>query len=582
MTTLMEAILTIRPDLADFANDTQKAMAIVSEAGEEAAEDIEEAFEDAADEAQGSLDSIDSDGMSGRIQDNLAAISVAFAGMGVASEGFARSQGQTNATLARVGLISGLAEQDLRDMIVAMTDHTFSAEDAAAGMERLARAGIVTGEEFATILPLMDTFADATGGDVVGSIDLFDRVLSALDVPLTEAGQHLDALGFLANQTTVPLQTLGMLMRREAPALKEYGLGTDDIAVAMAALEAEGIRGPRTVMAFQKALADGEGSVEEFWQALGVSNETLQQQRERLGEAGGSVERFAEANNAVLTPVQQLQANMGNLLFRFGGLADAAGLASAPIAALGPTMMAVNATQQVMSAGMGVKLVGALKAATIGFGKLAVAILANPLFLLAAVIIGLGVLIWKFRDQIRDGIVGAFNFVKDRVNAVVGWFSSTFEGLGDRIRGVFARIGDTIRSVFQSAVGFVKGMINQLIGMFERVFNGPANAANALIRTANRVPGVNLPQLPTLSIPRLAEGGDIERAGRVMVGEEGPEFLDLPRGARVTPLDKAGGDINITMNVTVQGGSFDEDKLARALDRIARDAAATSTYRRPQ
>lgn len=581
MTTLMEAILTIRPDLGSFEKETQQAMSIVSEAGEEAAEDIEEAFEEAGDSAQGSLDGIDSDGMTGRIQDNLGKISVAFAGLGVASEGFARKQGETNATLARVGLISGITESELRDLIGGMVDHTFAAEDAAAGMERLAKSGITTAEEFATILPLMDTFADATGGDVVGSIDLFDRVLSALDVPLSEAGDHMDALGFLANQTTVPLNNLAMLMRREAPALKEYGLSTDDIAVAMAALEAEGIRGPRTVMAFQSALADGEGSVEDFWQALGVSNETLEQQRARLADAEGSVYAFADANNDVMTPVEKLQANMGNLLFRFGGLADAAGLAAAPIAALGPTMMAVNATQQVMSAGMGLKLVGALKAVTVGFGKLAVAILTNPLFLLAALVIGLGVLIWKFREQIIGALVGAFDFVKEKVGAVFQWFRDTVDRLGERIGDVFRRVGETIRTVFRSAVDFVKGMINQLIGMFERVINGPATAANALIKTANRLPGVNLPTLPTINIPRLAEGGDIERAGRVMVGEEGPEFLDLPRGARVTPLDKA-GDTNITMNVTVQGGSFDEDKLARALDRIARDAAATSTYRRPQ
>jgi hypothetical protein len=581
MTTLMEAILTIRPDLGSFEKETQQAMSIVSEAGEEAAEDIEEAFEEAGDSAQGSLDGIDSDGMTGRIQDNLGKISVAFAGLGVASEGFSRKQGETNATLSRVGLISGITESELRDLIGGMVDHTFAAEDAAAGMERLAKSGITTAEEFATILPLMDTFADATGGDVVGSIDLFDRVLSALDVPLSEAGDHMDALGFLANQTTVPLNNLAMLMRREAPALKEYGLSTDDIAVAMAALEAEGIRGPRTVMAFQSALADGEGSVEDFWQALGVSNETLEQQRARLEGAEGSVYAFADANNDVMTPVEKLQANMGNLLFRFGGLADAAGLAAAPIAALGPTMMAVNATQQVMSAGMGLKLVGALKAVTVGFGKLAVAILTNPLFLLAAVIIGLGVLIWKFREQIVGALVGAFDFVKEKVGAVFQWFRDTVDRLGERIGDVFRRVGETIRTVFRSAVDFVKGMINQLIGMFERVINGPATAANALIKTANRLPGVNLPTLPTINIPRLAEGGDIERAGRVMVGEEGPEFLDLPRGARVTPLDKA-GDTNITMNVTVQGGSFDEDKLARALDRIARDAAATSTYRRPQ
>ena len=42
-------------------------------------------------------------------------------------------------------------------------------------------------------------------------------------------------------------------------------------------------------------------------------------------------------------------------------------------------------------------------------------------------------------------------------------------------------------------------------------------------------------------IPLLAEGGDIQAAGRVIVGESGPELLDLPRGARVTPLSGSDG-----------------------------------------
>ena len=37
---------------------------------------------------------------------------------------------------------------------------------------------------------------------------------------------------------------------------------------------------------------------------------------------------------------------------------------------------------------------------------------------------------------------------------------------------------------------------------------------------------------------RCPHCGNIVEEGRVLVGEKGPEILDLPRGARVTPLDK--------------------------------------------
>jgi len=36
----------------------------------------------------------------------------------------------------------------------------------------------------------------------------------------------------------------------------------------------------------------------------------------------------------------------------------------------------------------------------------------------------------------------------------------------------------------------------------------------------------------------LAEGGDIEEEGGVVVGDAGPEILHLPKGARVSPLPK--------------------------------------------
>jgi hypothetical protein len=577
----MEAVVSLRPDLGDFEKVAKQALESVGETAESTADDMQEAFGEASDDAQESLDGIDGEGMSSRLQDHIGKISVAFAGIGVASEAFSRTQGETNATLERVGIISGTTSSELRDLIGTMVDHTFSAEDAAAGMERLAKAGITTGEEFATILPLMDTFADATGGDVVGSIDLFDRVLSALDVPLSEAGDHMDALGFLANQTTVPMNNLAMLMRRESGTLREYGMSTDDIAVAMAALEAEGIRGPRAVMAFQSALAEGEGDIAAFEAALGLTSGQLDTQRQRLADSAGAIDQFAQVNNNAMTPVEKLQANMGNLMFRFGGLANAAGIAAAPIAAMGPMMMGLNATQQVLSSGMGKNLVSGLRGATAAFRTLSVAIFTNPIFLIGALIVVVVALIWKFREQILSALVGAWDIVKEKVGAVFNWMRNGIQALANGIRSTFSGIANTIRSVFTSVINTAKGMINQLIRMFERVINGPAQAANSLIRTANRLPGVNLPTLPTINIPRLAEGGDIMRGGRVMVGEEGPEFLDLPRGARVTPLDKA-GETNITMNVTVQGGSFNEEKLARELDKLARRAAATSGYRRPE
>lgn len=50
------------------------------------------------------------------------------------------------------------------------------------------------------------------------------------------------------------------------------------------------------------------------------------------------------------------------------------------------------------------------------------------------------------------------------------------------------------------------------------------------------------------AVPGLVEGGGILRRGWTMVGEKGPEILDLPRGATVSPLDKAGYTISVRAN----------------------------------
>ena len=51
----------------------------------------------------------------------------------------------------------------------------------------------------------------------------------------------------------------------------------------------------------------------------------------------------------------------------------------------------------------------------------------------------------------------------------------------------------------------------------------------------------------------LAEGGNVQRGGMVKVGERGPELLNLPRGAQVTPLARGGGGRATTVNLNFYG-----------------------------
>jgi hypothetical protein len=110
-------------------------------------------------------------------------------------------------------------------------------------------------------------------------------------------------------------------------------------------------------------------------------------------------------------------------------------------------------------------------------------------------------------------------------NDVVGAFNSTiafFRGLPKRISAATRGMWDGLRSSFRSAVNWIIARWNNL----------------SLTIGGGSIMGMGIPSvtLHTPDIPYLAKGGHITRAGAAVVGDAGPELLELPAGATVRPL----------------------------------------------
>ena len=118
-------------------------------------------------------------------------------------------------------------------------------------------------------------------------------------------------------------------------------------------------------------------------------------------------------------------------------------------------------------------------------------------------------------------LVGIIDFL---TGVFTGNWEQVFQGLANIVKGIFGAI-----------VELVKIPINNLINMLNIVIDGFNK-----IKLPDWVPGIGGKGLDIPHIPALAKGGDITTGGAVLVGERGPELLDLPRGARVTPLSQAG------------------------------------------
>lgn len=127
--------------------------------------------------------------------------------------------------------------------------------------------------------------------------------------------------------------------------------------------------------------------------------------------------------------------------------------------------------------------------------------------------------------------------------------SDIFNSVRDTIIGVF----DTVVNKVQSAIQKIKDLIDSVLSAYQRAkdtVNSFVSGAKDKISNVTRGIGSFVKGV----IPGLAEGGEVTQSGRVLVGENAPEILELPRGAKVKPLDQVGGT---TREVRFEKGAFD-------------------------
>ncbi len=213
-----------------------------------------------------------------------------------------------------------------------------------------------------------------------------------------------------------------------------------------------------------------------------------------------------------------------------------------------------------------------------------VALTANPIGIIIVAIgalIAIGVALWMNWDSvcawckqafqavgdffvsvgtaIGDFFVGLWTGIKDTAvsvwDGITGFLSGAWNTISSAATSVFTGIGNAIKNVWNGIVNAIKGAINSIISGINSMIRGAVNGINGLINGINKVTGaVGIPAIPTFTapqIPMLAQGGLIRTAGSVIVGEKGPELLNLPTGAKVTPIDKTTNKNNNSFTINI-------------------------------
>ena len=121
-----------------------------------------------------------------------------------------------------------------------------------------------------------------------------------------------------------------------------------------------------------------------------------------------------------------------------------------------------------------------------------------------------------------------------------------------------------IRAVMDSfGISFSKAGLNLGAGFVA----GLRTAIGAAAKNARGVgKGIRGQKKRIRKLPGLADGGTVTSGGRALVGERGPELLDLDRGARVIPLDAAGRPMHIeNLNVITSAVDPSPREIAAAI-----------------
>src|SRR5690606_30875436 len=165
---------------------------------------------------------------------------------------------------------------------------------------------------------------------------------------------------------------------------------------------------------------------------------------------------------------------------------------------------------------------------------------------------------------------GVWNGIKEFFGAIWDAIVKAAEGFGKIFGKIFEGIKKVITGIWDGIVDGIKKAINFII-----------KGINTFIRGLNKikipdwVPGVGGKGINIKEIPLLAEGGEIVQRGYAIVGEAGPELLELPQGARVKPLDNNKGlatttEVNNNFNIAnlVVREEADVKRIARELKKL--------------
>lgn len=410
-------------------------------------------------------------------------------------------------------------------------DGLLSVTDAAKGLKNLLASGfnleqsITLMERFKdsaafnrqAALSFGDAISGATEGIKNGNSILVDNagVTKNLSVILEEAGYSAQDLSKATSDVNIRTALYNGLLKETNPMIGDASKLLNTTAGKQALLAAETDKTSR---------------------ALGQALQPA------LNQALKTIIPLVTAVGQWITANPQLASGIAIATALFLGLAAAIGAVGVAMLVFGPVVAVLGGpvTAAILAIGLLVSFVaGQIIANWEGVKNFTLevwqGIQRGVLGVVGPIVAGLGGL-WA---NIRSGAVGAANGVR----SAFSWVPDFFRGMWSNITGIFGSVGTKIGNVMGNAF---RGILKSVVGGAIGILNGFIDSINNVVDVINNIPNVNIGKIGRLGVPQFEKGTNFAPGGLALVGERGPELVNLPRGSKV---------YSAGTSQTMQGGS---------------------------
>jgi TP901 family phage tail tape measure protein len=506
----------------------------------------------------------------------LKAAAAAITGTATALAGVATAAAKTGADfesqMSRVKAISGATGEEFEKLkaqaIELGAETSFSALQAAEGMENLAAAGFTTTETMEAMPGLLD-LAAASGEDLASSSDIAASVLRGFGMEASEAGHVADVLAENANRTNSSVAETGEAMKYVAPLARAAGLSFEETAAAIGVMANAGIQGSQAGTTLRGAISRLSKPTDDMQNAmddLGVSfydaNGKMKSLSEQVGLLKDAMSGMTdEQKNSYLVTLYGQEALSGMLALINEGSDSLSALTEAYEVCDGSAKKAAETMQDNLS-GAVEQLKGSAES--------------------------LGIV---FYEKVSEGLKEAAQSATESVNNITdaltnGGIKNAVNVAGNEFADLAVSAASHAPEMIDAAVSFIEsfasGIVNnkgKLLGAAGDVADALANGLAELLPNSLRKPAEDAIDALSESL----ESGGLKKAGKTVVNTLGNvidvvgKLADAALPPLTKTLDFAGDHLDLlAASAATAFVAFKGYKVLTSVNKAAKTLTATA------